>query len=102
MKLIPKKGSPEDLNNWRPVNITDCDYRIMSKVLANRLKKVLPSILSVNQRGGLENRKTADVLANIRDVIIQAGSRKEKKKIKYRITSYDIKKAFDKIKKKKY
>ena len=82
MKLIPKKGSPEDLNNWRPVNITDCDYRIMSKVLANRLKKVLPSILSVNQRGGLENRKTADVLANIRDVIIQAGSRKEKKKIK--------------------
>jgi hypothetical protein len=41
---------------------------------------VLPSILSVNQRGGLENRKTADVLANIRDVIIQAGSRKEKKR----------------------
>jgi hypothetical protein len=60
---------------------------------------VLPSILSINQKGWLENRKIADVLANIRDVIIQAGSRNEKKEMKYRITSYDIKKALVKIRK---
>ena len=79
MKLIPVKSNPEDLSNQRPVNIINCDYTVMYKVLANRLKKILPTILSVNQTGGLENREKADVFGNIRDVIMQAGNPKEKK-----------------------
>ena len=75
-KLIHKKGvAMETSTTGGQLN---CNCRIMSKVLANRLKKVLPSILSLNQRGGLENLKTADMLSNIKDAIIHAGSRKEK------------------------
>jgi exonuclease III len=69
MKLLPKSGNLEELKNWRPVNLTNCDYRILTKVLANRLKKVLSKVLSKRQKGGLDGRKTADVLRAIRNVI---------------------------------
>ena len=36
--MTPKIGNPEDLNNWRPVKITNCYCRIVSDVLENRLK----------------------------------------------------------------
>lgn len=41
LSLIPKKGDLGLLKNWRPVSLLCLDYKIFSKVLANRLKKYL-------------------------------------------------------------
>ena len=54
--LIYKKGEMESLNNWRPITLLNCDYKIMAAVLANRLHKVIPNIIHENQVGYIKKR----------------------------------------------
>ena len=44
--LIPKKVGASDVKDFRPISLTGSIYKIISKVLANRLKEVLGSLLS--------------------------------------------------------
>ena len=36
--LLPKKGDLADIANWRPVSLLNNDYKILARLLANRLK----------------------------------------------------------------
>ena len=47
--LKPKKKSPEHVFDFRPIGLCNVLYKIFSKVLANRLKKFLPSIINEHQ-----------------------------------------------------
>ena len=49
--LIYKKGETANLNNWRPITLLNYDYKIMAAVLANRMQKVISSIIHENQVG---------------------------------------------------
>ena len=44
--LIPKKGGAEDLGDFRPISLLGGLYKMMAKVLANRLKKVIGKVVS--------------------------------------------------------
>ena len=44
--LIPKKGNAEDLKDFRPISLLRSLYKILAKVLANRLKKVVGKVVS--------------------------------------------------------
>ena len=44
--LIPKVVDPQVLNEYRPISLIGCAYKILAKILANRLKKVMHSIIS--------------------------------------------------------
>ena len=40
--LIPKKNKPMNLiKNWRPITLLNCEYKIATKCIASRMKKVL-------------------------------------------------------------
>jgi len=58
--LVPKKANPSELNEFRLISLVGCIYKILSKVLANRLRKVLPSVIDVNQSAFLEGRGLLD------------------------------------------
>ena len=44
--LIPKKNDPVLLADYRPISLINVVSRILSKVMANRLKRVLPDVIS--------------------------------------------------------
>ena len=57
MKLIEKKDRDKQLiNNWRPISLSNIDTKLISKVIAIRLKKILNNLISENQIAYLNNR----------------------------------------------
>ena len=47
--LVPKAKNPQKITKFRPISLCIVIYKIMSKVLANRLKKILPKVISEAQ-----------------------------------------------------
>ena len=58
--LIPNNNSPEYAHQFRPISLCNVLYKIFSKVLANRLKKVLPSIIIEHQSAFTKNRSISN------------------------------------------
>ena len=46
--LIPKKGGASDVKDFRPISLVGSLYKLLVKVLANRLKRVVGKVLSNN------------------------------------------------------
>ena len=58
--LIPKKGGAEDLGDFRPISLLRGLYKLLAKVLANRLKKVLDKVVSVDPNGFVRGKQILD------------------------------------------
>ena len=81
------------ISNWRPISLLDVDFKLLSKVLANRMKKVMPTIIHKDQVGFIKNRGLCD---NVLD-LLTALEYCETKEIDALLMSFDFEKAFDSV-----
>ena len=88
-----ERQTTDVLNNLRPVTLLNVDYKIATKVIANRLAKVLPDIISSNQTGYVKNRYIGE---NVRVISVVIDSTKAKQ-TQGTALFLDFKKAFDSI-----
>ncbi|KAJ9673635.1 hypothetical protein PVL29_023281 [Vitis rotundifolia] len=93
LTLIPKKGGAEDLGDFRPISLLGGLYKLMAKVLANRLKKVLDKLVSEDQNAFVRGRQILDASLIANEVVDYWKKLKEKGLI----CKLDIEKAYDSI-----
>lgn len=91
--LLYKKGERSDIANYRPLTMLSVDYKIIAKLLADRLRKALPHVVHVDQTCGVEGRSIKWNLQLIRDVIAWA----EDRELPLMVVSLDQAKAFDRV-----
>ena len=58
--LIPKVNNSTKINQYRPINLSNVISKLASKVLANRLKRFLPNIVSENRSAFMSSRLITD------------------------------------------
>ncbi|KAG8100647.1 hypothetical protein GUJ93_ZPchr0013g35164 [Zizania palustris] len=61
--LVPKKSNPTMVNDYRPISLVNSVIKIITKLLANRLQPLMPSIIHGNQYGFVKGRSIQDCLA---------------------------------------
>ena len=94
IKLIEKKDRDKRfIKNWRPISLSNVDSKIISKALWEKLKEVLPDLISSQQTAYVKNRHIGESGRLISDIIEITKIRK----IEGFLVTMDIEKAFDSL-----
>jgi hypothetical protein len=94
--LIPKCGNPNSMKDFRPISLCNVLYKMVSKLLANRLKLFLDKYISEEQSAFVEGRSIIDNALIAIEIIhmLKRKSRGTKGELALKI---DISKAYDRV-----
>jgi len=88
--LIPKSDSPLTFNDFRPISLCNCIYKIIAKIIANYLKPILSEHISPKQFAFLNHRQIHEVVGTTKGVLHSI----KIKRLKGMILKIDLAKAF--------
>ena len=94
--LIPKKNKLEHMCEYRPISLANVVSRMASKVMANRLKTILPNVISNAQSAFVPNRLIIDNTTVAFEMLHRMRNWR-KGKIGHIAVKLDISKAYDQV-----
>ncbi|XP_024630529.1 uncharacterized protein [Medicago truncatula] len=90
--LIPKSNNADTIEQFRPIAMAKFKFKVISKIIADRLAQILPTIISKNQKGFIQGRNIKDCLCLASEAINLLHKKSYAGNIALKI---DITKAFD-------
>ena len=94
--LIPKKSFPDNVNQFRPTSLCNVIYKVISKILVNRLKPLMDQLVTPYQNAFIKGRNISDNIL-IAHEIFGILSKKKGRKYGYGVLKIDMSKAYDRI-----
>lgn len=94
--LIPKVKTFELIKDLRPISVCNVLYKIVSKVLANRLKKILPEVISQSQSAFFPGRLISDNIL-VAYELTHYMRQKRNGETGYAALKLDMSKAYDRV-----
>lgn len=91
--LIPKSDHPASASDYRPISLIGSVYKLIAKVLAGRLQKVMPYLLTETQFAFTKGRQIADCIM-IENEVVDAMNKSEDGGITLKL---DFSKAYDNV-----
>jgi mannosylglycoprotein endo-beta-mannosidase len=91
--LIQKEERATNPKQFRPISLCNVIYKIITKVIANRLKPILPTIISKEKSGYVEGRQIMDSVILANEVIHSLKTNK----LPGILIKLDLSKAFDRL-----
>ncbi|KAM9993684.1 hypothetical protein ACTFIZ_011647 [Dictyostelium cf. discoideum] len=95
VSIYKGKGDILDLTNRRPITLLNVDYKIFSKIINNRILKIIPYIISNYQNGFIPGRILHSNIISLDLAIKKCNNNNNNKETIF--TFYDFEKAFDSI-----
>lgn len=93
--LIPKVDCPQQVSQFRPIGLCNIIYKAATKVLVNRLKPILPSLISPTQGSFVPNRQITDNIIIVQEML--HSMRKKQGEVGYMAIKIDFEKAYDRL-----
>ena len=93
--LIPKTNNPCSFNNYRPINLCNVVYKIISKLLVFKLRTILHKLISPYQSAFIHNRWIAKNRIIFQEMLHSFKVRKMKEGLM--AIKLDLQKAYDKV-----
>jgi exonuclease III len=94
ISLLPKAGKDKTrIENWRPISLSNCDIKLITKAIALRLNSVLDDIISTSQSAYIPGRVISN---NVRILKVYRKYANLHRK-QFSIVSLDARKAFDSV-----
>jgi hypothetical protein len=93
--LIPKMSSSHTANQFKPISLCNIVYKIISKILANRLKALLPKIIFPLQSAFVPKRNIQDNTILAHELLLTFKAKRGKSGFMF--LKMDMEKAFDRM-----
>ena len=94
--LVPKVSNPEEVKDLCPISLCNVLYKMVSKVLANRLKVILPEIISPAQSAFVPGRLICDNTLVVYEILHYMRN-KRRGEVGYAAIKLDMSKAYDRV-----
>lgn len=91
--LIPKFDNPQTIKQFRPIGLCNSAYKLVTKILVNRLRPHLQELISANQNSFIQG-KGSDVNFVVANEVIHSMKNKKGKKGWFAL-KIDLEKAYD-------
>ncbi|CAM8919820.1 unnamed protein product [Rhodiola kirilowii] len=94
--LVPKKRDPERMEDYRPISLCNVIVKLVTKVLINKLKQILPAIISESQSAFVQGKLISDNILAAYELFHFIKTR-NKKKGGFFVLKFDMSKAYDRV-----